>query len=414
MLGFVQSWFTPGANPIGVDFGSDGLRMAQVEPVGGTAASGPADFRLVAAARADVPTHVRNDPPARLAFFAETVRELWAQGNFRGRRAVLALPASAMTIQHLRLPRMDDDALKKALPWEARGKLPYDPSHALLRHIVAGEIHQDGEQKNEVILLAAQRDYVNGLLTAAAKAKLDVAGMNVEPKAVVDCFGHVYRRKADSDVTSLFVDIGCGASRAFVVRSQQVLFARIVPVGGDHFTRAVASALKVGFEDAKALRIKLCAAQAAPPPLPAANASGGAEPPPAAPEPAAAPLSPEAARVAEACREPVGRLVEELSLCRRYHEATFPNLPVDRLIFVGGEARHRGLCQEIARGLELAAQIGDPMVRMGRVSEIGPESGIDRRSPQPDWAVAIGLSMGPVSGPAGAGVTGGAAKAAAT
>jgi len=59
----------------------------------------------------------------------------------------------------------------------------------------------------------------------------------------------------------------------------------------------------------------------------------------------------------------------------------------------------RTLCQEIARGLDLAAQVGDPMVRMGRVSTIGPESGIDRRLPQPDWAVSIGLSMGPVTVP---------------
>jgi hypothetical protein len=45
----------------------------------------------------------------------------------------------------------------------------------------------------------------------------------------------------------------------------------------------------------------------------------------------------------------------------------------------------------------LAAQVGDPLVRMGRVSEIGIESGIDRRQPQPGWAVAIGLSLGPAT-----------------
>ena len=33
--------------------------------------------------------------------------------------------------------------MKKALPWEARGKLPIDPSQALLRHLVArGEAHR--------------------------------------------------------------------------------------------------------------------------------------------------------------------------------------------------------------------------------------------------------------------------------
>ena len=58
MLGFVQSWLKPASHPIGVDFGTDTLRMAQVEPVNG-------DFKLVAAASADVPPHVRHEPSAR-------------------------------------------------------------------------------------------------------------------------------------------------------------------------------------------------------------------------------------------------------------------------------------------------------------------------------------------------------------
>jgi type IV pilus assembly protein PilM len=391
MLGFVQSWFAPGSNPIGVDFGTDSLRMAQVEPV--NPATG--DFKLVAAARADVPGHVRNDPLQKLNFFYEAVRELWAQGNFRGKKVVLSLPAAVMTIQHLRVPKMDEEALKKALVWEARGKLPYDPTHALMRHMVAGEVYQDGEPKNEVILMAAQRGWVNEFLASAARAKLDVVGMNVEPKAVVECFGHIYRRKNDSETTNCFVDIGCVATRVFIAKGQQILFSRNIPVGGDHFTRAVAAATKIGFEDAKVLRVKLCHAQ----PMPEAGhrPQQGAGEAYAGGEAAAAgfPASPEADLVERACREPLNKLIEELILCRRYHEATFPNLPVDRLVFLGGEARHRNLLQSVAKGLDLAAQVGDPMVRMGRMSEIGPETGVDRRLPQPDWSVALGLSMGP-------------------
>src|SRR5450432_3082972 len=136
MLGFVQNWFGPRANPIGVDFGSDCLRLAQVQ-FGGT------EYRLVAAASADVPSHIRHNPSARLAFFVETTRDLLAQGNFHTRQAVLALPAASMHIQHLRMAKMDEAETKKALPLEARGKLPIDPSQALLRHLVAGEVNQD-------------------------------------------------------------------------------------------------------------------------------------------------------------------------------------------------------------------------------------------------------------------------------
>jgi Tfp pilus assembly PilM family ATPase len=287
-----------------------------------------------------------------------------------------------------------------------------------------------------VILMAAARELVNQLLGAASKAKLDVVGMNVEPKALVDCFAHIFRRKSDAELTTCYVDIGCSGTRAVIARGSQILFARGIPVGGDHFNRAVAGSMRMSLEDAKVLRIKVCSLGA---PSPAgatspeaqerqpaqapqsldsafpllgagmkaagadASAATATAPAPAAVQasvgdPVSAELMEKARQVEQACREPLSKLTEELDLCRRYHESTFSSRPIDRLVFVGGEARHRSLCQQIARQMSLAAQVGDPLVRMGRTAEVGVESGIDRRQPQPSWAVAIGLSMGPVGG----------------
>jgi type IV pilus assembly protein PilM len=436
MLGFLQNWIAPRCNPIGIDFGSDCLRLAQVQWTGD-------DYKLIAAASADVPPHVRADAAARSTFFVDTVRDLLAQGSFRGRQVVLALPASTMFVRHLRMPKLDDDAMKKALPWELRGKLPIDPLHALLRHIIAGEVYQDQEPKYEVIVLAAVKERINQMLSAAARAKLEVIGMNVEPKALIDCFSQVYRRKADESATTCYVDIGCTASRAIITRGTDLVFARVIPIGGDQFSRSVSDALKITLQDAKILRVKLCTQQQAAPmedqrtkfdnelavatPV-AAPAAREIDPSgdnsfslldsamrkseqaavPQPPQPQAEPESSESepdendqqARVHHACQEPLKRLVEELNLSRRYYESTFPDKPIDRLIFVGGEARQRSLCQQVAREMGLAAQIGDPLVRMGRISDIDIDSGIDRRQPQPAWAVAIGLSMGPKGGKA--------------
>ncbi len=77
MFGFVSNWFTPPANPIGVDFGTESLKMAQVDVENG-------EPRLIAAARADVPANVRHDPQARLGFFVQTVRDLFGAGEFSG------------------------------------------------------------------------------------------------------------------------------------------------------------------------------------------------------------------------------------------------------------------------------------------------------------------------------------------
>lgn len=409
MLGLVQSWFKPNPNPIGIDIGGEYIRMAQVERVGN-------ETRLVAAASAETPPEIRTAPlPERMAYVTSTLKTLWSQGNFRGRRAVLALPAAQMHIQHLRMAKMEDEELKKALPWEAAGKLPIDPSQALLRHLVAGEVYQDSDPKYEVILMAAAREFVSQLLAAAGRAKLDVAGMNVEPKATIDCFAHVYRRKSDAEATQCVLDIGATGSRAFVSRDGQIFFARNLPLGGDHFDRAVAEAMHVPLAEAKTMRRAadigaaggdqrvVAPAVAVDVPeeqsfalLGAGLAAGRrSQDAMAAVATMTAPAASPASKVVEACRAPLGTLVNELDLCRRYYESTFPGRPIDRLVFTGGGARHRALCVGIARELGLAAQVADPLMAMSKSMEIDPRSGIDRREPQPAWTVALGLSMGP-------------------
>src|SRR5438067_7655611 len=84
----------------------------------------------------------------------------------------------------------------------------------------------------------------------------------------------------------------------------------------------------------------------------------------------------------------------------RYYETTFPDKPVQRLIFTGGEARQKALCQHIARAMGRAAQIGDPMVRFKRDGATESAGGeeiecLDRKQQHPAWSVAVGLSMGP-------------------
>lgn len=416
MLGFVRKLFAAKPSPIGVDIGTDTLRLAQCAFDG-------RDWHLTAAACTDIPSSMRQSAEQLNQYLIETTRELVSQGNFKGREAVLCVPSGDLSIQHIRMPRLDESDTKKALPWECRGKLPIEPNSAVLRHLVAGEVQVNNEPKNEVIVMATPRQTVSRLLQIAGKAKLEVIGMNVEPKAIVDCFGHVYRRKSDADVTSLYMEIGCLSTRVLIARGQQLLFARSIPIGGDTFSNVVAQAMGISFEQAKLLRIKLAStpiARPAPQPVPA-PVQEEAETPSENHSFALLGLAPQTERrhqsdavaivapslpedlqaqqqqVDQACAATLTQLCDEVNLCRRYCEATFAQHPVDRIIFIGGEARQRTMCQSIAQSLGLAAQLGDPLVRMGRTTEVGIESGIDPRQPQPAWAVALGLSMGPVA-----------------
>ena len=84
-------------------------------------------------------------------------------------------------------------------------------------------------------------------------------------------------------------------------------------------------------------------------------------------------------------------------MCARYYGSVFHGRKINRLIFLGGEANHRQICQQIAQKLGIAAQIGDPFTRVLK-SEDGIDSCIDRRSPQPAWAVAMGCVLANMNG----------------
>ncbi len=153
----VLSWFASRVNPIAVDIGTDTIKLLQVEP------GKEGQHRLVAAACDAIPEEVRGRGAGGAAkaaerdhFVGEAIKRMINDG-FRGRQVVTCLPSSHMCVQHLRMAKMSADELVKALPFEASGKLPFDAGRAVLRHTISGEVHQNGEAKQEVILMAAPR-----------------------------------------------------------------------------------------------------------------------------------------------------------------------------------------------------------------------------------------------------------------
>jgi type IV pilus assembly protein PilM len=237
--------------------------------------------------------------------------------------------------------------------------------------------------------MAVERETVNRFIRIAEMAKLAVVGLQPEPRALIDCFQGKLKRKGDGEATTMYIDVGFSGTRVVVCHANQLLFVRFIPIGGDQFNYAASVALKVPVHEARNRRIELAAMPE--PEMVAAGGAGGADP---ILDPTAFKRQAERGVIEDACRDPLDRLIAELELCRRYHEATFPNRPIHRIVFVGGEAMQRSLCQQVARQLGIAAQLGDPISRLNRNAEIRPESGLDVSQPQPAWAISVGLSIG--------------------
>jgi len=345
--------------PIGLDLGTTAVRMVQLR-------QHEASYDLIAAGSADIPAESQGNFQTRLSFCVSAIKGILQANSFSGRECVMSLPAEATFVQHVKIPRTPAEHVGSAVLGEVQGKLPFPASAAEIRHIVAGEVVGDGEPRQEVIVVAAARETVMASLAMARKAGLDISGVNIESCAIVECFGRLFRRASDQNRAILYLDIGQSSTQVALSHGNRIVFARNLMVAGRQLDAALARKLGITPDEATKIRRQL------------------------------ADQDDNDARVLElhACMsEEIDKLAGELSQCLLYHESIFRTQTVERVIFLGGQATDRHLCQSIAQRLNLPAQIGDPLVRMGNLHTSGSKTGLDRREAQPQWAVAVGLSL---------------------
>ena len=345
--------------PIGADLGSSTVKLAQLRQTDG-------NYELLAADARDIPPECRVDQEQRLAFLADAIRSMLKPKTFTGRRCILSIPADTTVVQHVKMHRMKEDMLSDAIGAELEGKLPYPFADAIVRHVVAGDIPGDPENKQELITFSVCREVIEAYLTMSRRAKLDVIGVNVESCAMVECFGRLFRRASDAERTILFIDMGASSTQVVFSHGNHIAFARNLQIAGEQFDQGVADGLHIPVEQVRSLRIDLQADE----------------------------TNDNASQVYRYLEESTAALAQELNKCVRYYESVFRGRPVERAIFLGGQAYDKRLCQSLARHLNLPAQIGDPLLRVKRTGGEALHDDLDQRQPQPDWAVAVGLSVG--------------------
>ena len=218
-----------------------------------------------------------------------------------------------------------------------------------------------------MITICAPRALLEQYLAMARRSKLDVVGVNIEPCAIVDCFSHRFRQAPNSAKTILYLDLGSCSTQVVLSHDNRIVFARNLSTGGRQLDEAVAKGMKISIEEANMMRRKLIAGEG--------NASAAEE-------------------VYKLLDAPLDTLTDRLTQCLRYYESVFRNQNVDRVIFVGGQAYDKRLCQAIAQRLNLPAQIGDPLLGIRRIPGAGSDTELNQSCPQPNWAVAVGLSLG--------------------
>lgn len=360
--------------PIGIHMNSDAVYMAQLEQDSkGVKVVSKATCRLstsaetvarMAAANGDVGGQAGNGPnEATYGRARRFVRQKIATDGFQGKNVVISLPQECLTIQHVRMQPMQPEELKTALPGELRGHLPYDPTDAIIRHIVAGAVSENNETKHDVLVLAAPRHVVEKHISAMTRLGLQVAGVGIEPCAMCYCFAYAAGRTGPSQSGPpcvMVVYIGPRTTHVAILRGQGTTFVKGIKQGADSLIGGVATGRNVSLEEAADL-IETWRQSPTPEMLD------------------------EAVQAYSRTPLTLDHLTDEIESCVRYHASLARGAAVDRLYFVGPGARDRALVRVLSGRLHVPCEVGDPFgVVMGKA---------DPESTEPEMAVAVGLSL---------------------
>jgi type IV pilus assembly protein PilM len=349
---------------------------------------------VVAAQKVRLDPELCSNAESRREFIVSALKKMVSEGGFRGNEVVSCLANEKLKITSLRLAEQKSRDLEESLRDEVSQRFGLDSSEDAIRYMIAGEVRQGDETKNELILLAASSDSVREHIDLMEAADLIPVGIDALPCALFRSFERMLQREEDGEQTAVFVDLGCKYTSVVFGRGRDITFVKQIPIGGLSFDEEIASKLGISISEAGTLRERLRMENSGTNGVEKASESGGDEE--LSDVESEDVFSEEALDIltrrslVDAINGVAEKLVHEISLCLRYYTVTFRGKRVEKAFLSGGEAYEQILFNVLQRQLAVKIEMSQPL-RGFAMEHIDFSS--DRRKFLTEWAVAVGLSL---------------------
>jgi type IV pilus assembly protein PilM len=356
-----------GRTSVGLDIGTSGVRAAELSF--GKNGATLERFGQVALP----PGAVRDGEVVDVDTVAAAVKQLWASVKFSSKKVVLGVANQKVIVRQVDLPWLPQSELRESLAFQVQDFIPIPVEQAVLDFHVVEELTVDGARMLRVLLVAAARDMVNSALDAVRKAGLTATQVDLTPFAVLRSLAGVDEVGVSPSwhtAAEALVDIGSKVTNIVVHQNGVPRFVRVLLMGGDTVTEAVAERMGVPVEQAEGVK-----QQTALGPTPGVPSSDHP-----------------AARVVESSGH---AFVEEIRGSLDYYLAQPASVPLRRIVVSGGGARLGGLVQRLALATRLPVEPAAPLSAL-RVGKTGL-SAEQLSFVEPLVTVPVGLAMGVAS-----------------
>lgn len=368
-----------GLLPIGLDIGHNSIKMIQLLVNG-------EQLSVIAAQKTRI-DHGINDEREKNMFIVSAIKQMLTEGRFHGTNVVSSLPNDGLEITSLRLAEDQSDGIEQALRKEVVQRFGLDPDEDAMQYVIAGNVHQGDEIKNELILFAAANETIKSHIELLEQAGLKPVSIDTIPCALFRSFERSLRRQEDRERTVVFVDVGNQFTTVVFGRGGEISFVKQIPVGGEKFNEEIAAKLGVDISEAEILREALQMEKS----FSTSNHDLSEQPVDGNEQKLEATTR---QAIVDVVSEVAEELTREISLCLRYYTVTFRGKRVGQAFFTGGGAYEYILLDVLKRQLAVEIEVAQPLkgFDMSREREnLNFDS--DRRGLLCEWAVAVGLSL---------------------
>jgi type IV pilus assembly protein PilM len=346
---------------VGLDIGTSSVRAAEVNL--GKHPASLERFGQVALP----PGAVRDGEVVDSDVVAAAIKQLWQTARFSTKKVVLGVANQRVIVRQVDLPWLPASEMKESLAYQVQDFIPIPVEQAIIDFHALEEFTNDaGARMVRVLLVAAARDMVNNALGAVQKAGLSAVMVDLTPFAVLRSLSPAPTLGLEAEAEAL-VDVGASVTNIIVHQGGVPRFVRILLMGGNDITDAVAERMGVPAEQAEAVKVQMGMAAA----------------------PGTEPDAHPASRVIE---QYAGQFVEEVRGSLDYYLAQAAATRISRVVLSGGGAQLGGLAQRLSAACRLPVEPGRPMAAMqlGKVG-LSPEQ---LSYVEPLVAVPVGLAMG--------------------
>ncbi len=190
----------------------------------------------------------------------ELVREALAtftdRNDLKGCKVAIAVPGQSGLVKFIKLPPVEKKRIPDIVKFEAKQQIPFALDEVVWAYQQIGgddEVNEEDFTMAEVGLFAMKRDQINRAILPLTVAGIEVNVVQMSPIALYNFISFDQIKGSGSKDSVVLLDIGADNTDLIITDGNRI-WQRNVPIGGNHFTRALTKELKLTFAKAEHLK----------------------------------------------------------------------------------------------------------------------------------------------------------------